>query len=174
VRNLKNLIVILGLLTSVGAWAGTEAKIAVVDIGKAIFATEVAKTRIDQLKANSDYAGLQAKYDSTTADLQALSKDAEGKSMTWSRDQMAEYQKKVEYLRADLQLTAQKLDSEIKSLQNGILQELQPKALESLKELVEEEKITLLLRADAVLVADPGLNLTAKLMERRNKKTKTK
>jgi len=170
VRNIKIVVVFLGLLLTGSALA--ETKIAVVDIGKAIFAAEVAKARSDQLKANSEYAALQAKYDSTTADMQALSKDAEAKSMTWSREQLAEYQKKIEYLRADLELTAKKLESEIKTLQNGIIQELQPKALEALKELVEEEKISLLLRADAVLVAEPGLNLTAKLTERLNKKTK--
>lgn len=169
-RNLKIATVMLALMFSGVVFADT--KIAVVDLGKAIFMADVAKKRVDELKAKSEYASLQAKYDSTAADMQALAKDAESKSMTWSREQQADYKKKIEYLRADLQLTAQKLDSEIKTLQNGILQELQPKALEALQELVKAEKIDLLLRSDSVLRAEPDLDITAKLTERLNKKTK--
>jgi outer membrane protein len=170
VRNLKFAMVFIALISSSAVFA--ETKMAVVDLGKAIFLSDVAKKRVEQLKSKSEYAALQAKYDSTAADMQTRAKDAESKSMTWSSDQKAEFKKTMEYLRADLQLTGQKLDSEIKSLQNGIVQELQPKAQEALQELVKAEKIDLLLRADAVILVEPKLDITAKLTERLNKKTK--
>jgi outer membrane protein len=147
-------------------------KIAVVDIAAAIFGSDIAQQRQKELKAQSEYASLQARYDSAAADIKALQKDAEGKSMTWSEDQKAEFQKKMEYLRADIELTARKLESEVRSLQNSIVRELQPKASEAIQELVTQEGVTVLLRADAVLMAKPELNLTAKLTERLNAKTK--
>jgi len=54
--------------------------------------------------------------------------------MTLSQEQAADYKKKMEYLRADMELVSRKLQAEIKELQNRIMQELQPKALEAIKE----------------------------------------
>jgi outer membrane protein len=90
--------------------------------------------------------------------------------MTLSQEKAAEYKKKMEYLRADMELVSRKLQAEIKALQNRIMQELQPKALESIKELVEEGEITLLLQRESVISATPDKDLTGKLVERLNKK----
>ncbi|MFA5494572.1 MAG: OmpH family outer membrane protein [Porticoccaceae bacterium] len=149
-----------------------ETKIAVVDLGAAIFSSEVAQKRQSELQAQSEYAALQAKYDSTAADLNALQKEAESKRLTWSQDEAAEFQKRMEYLRADIELTARKLEGEVRNLQNRIIKELQPKAQEALEELVKQENVTLLLRSEAVLLAEPQINLTGKLTERLNQKTK--
>jgi len=78
----------------------------------------------------------------------------------------------MEYMRADIELTARKLEGEVRGLQNSIVKELQPKALEALQELVKQESVDILLRSEAVLLADPQINLTAKLTERLNQKTK--
>ncbi len=169
-HNLKVALILLAALFSASVMA--ETKIAVVDLGAAIFGSDIAQSRQKELQGRSEYATLQAKYDSTAADIKALQKDAEAKSMTWSDDQKTEFQKKMEYLRADIELTARKLESEVRGLQNSIVRELQPKALEALQELVDQEGITVLLRSDAVLMAKPELNLTAKLTERLNSKTK--
>lgn len=164
-------LVLVAAIALISTTALAETKIGVVDLGAAIFGSEIAKSRQQELQKGSDYGQLQAKYDSTAADIKALQKNAEDKSMTWSEDQKVEYQKKMEYLRADIELTARKLESEVRGLQNSIVKELQPKALEALQELVTQEGITVLIRADAVLMAKPELNITAKLTERLNSKT---
>jgi outer membrane protein len=171
VRKLKPvLFFVLASLMTGSALA--ETKIAVVDLGAAIFSSEVAQKRQSELQAQSEYAALQAKYDSTAADLNALQKEAESKRLTWSQDEAAEFQKRMEYLRADIELTARKLEGEVRNLQNRIIKELQPKAQEALEELVKQENVTLLLRSEAVLLAEPQINLTGKLTERLNQKTK--
>ncbi len=169
-KNIKGLIfVFLGVLS---ASAMAADKVAVIDVGRAIFSSEFAKARLKQLQSKSEYASMQAKYDSTGADMKALQKEVESKRMTASADQMAEYQKKMEYLRADLELVARKLEGEIKNLQGTIMKEVQPKALEAIQELVKENGITLLLQREAVIFAPPETDLTAKLIERLNKKVK--
>ena len=168
-RKLKGVLLLVATLMSASVLA--ETKIAVVDLGAAIFGSDVAQKRQMELQSQSEYGALQAKYDSTAADIKALQKDAESKRMTWSEDQKTEFQKKMEYLRADIELTARKLESEVRGLQNSIVKELQPKALEALQELVTQEGITVLLRSDSVLMAKPELNITAKLTERLNAKT---
>ncbi|PCJ37807.1 MAG: hypothetical protein COA75_02660 [Cellvibrionales bacterium] len=155
---------------SFGALA--EENIAVIDVARAIFSTELAKQRQEEMQSESQFSSLQAKYDSVGADMQALQKEVEGKALTLSQEQAGEYKKKMEYLRADMELVSRKLQAEIKELQNRIMQELQPKAMESLKELVEEGKITLLLQREAVISASPEKDLTGKLVDRMNKKTK--
>ena len=149
-----------------------EGKIAVVDFGKAIFGSEVAKTRLKQVQGESDYAALQAKYENTVADMKALKQEVETKSMTWSAEQTSDAQKKMEFLRADLELTTRKVQAEQKALQSSIVQELKPKAGEALQELIKEEGIVLLINAEAVVTAAVELDLTSKLTDRLNQKTK--
>lgn len=168
-RNLKIMMFVLAGLLSASAMAE---KVAVVDVGRAIFAADFAKARLKQLQAKSEYASMQAKYDSTGADIKALQKEVESKRMTASKEQMVEYQKKMEYLNADIELVARKLEGEIKNLQGSIMKEAQPKALESIQELVKEEGVTLLLQREAVIFAPPEADLTAKLTDRLNKKMK--
>ncbi|MBK6961689.1 MAG: OmpH family outer membrane protein [Gammaproteobacteria bacterium] len=147
-------------------------KIAVVDIQRVIFTSDVAKARQKQLQAESEFVGLQAKYDSIAADVKALQKKIEAERDTMSQEQATENQKKMEYLRADYELVERKLRAEVQQLQGKIMEELQPKVQAALKELVDAEGITLLLQREAVIVADPGLDVTSKLLERLNAKTK--
>lgn len=148
-----------------------ESGIAVVDVARAIFSTEVAKQRQDEMQNGADFSIQQAKFDSLSADMKALQKEVGGKGMTLSQEQAAGYKKKMDYIRADLELVSRKIQTEIKELQNRILKELQPKALEAVKELVMEGKITLLLQREAVISADPAMDLTSKLIDRMNQKT---
>ena len=170
-RIAKILLLTLATLFAVTVTA-EEGKIAVVDFGKAIFGSEVAKARLKQVQAESDYAALQAKYENTVADMKALQKEVESKSMTWSSEQTAEAQKKMEFLRADLELTTRKVQAEQKALQSSIVQELRPKAGEALQELIKEESIVLLINAEAVVTVAVELDLTSKLTDRLNQKTK--
>lgn len=146
-------------------------KIAVVDIQRVIFTSDVAKARQKQLQAESEFVSLQAKYDSIAADVKALQKKIEAERDTMSQEQATENQKKMEYLRADYDLVERKLRAEVQQLQGKIMEELQPKVQAALKELVEAEGITLLLQREAVIVADPALDVTGKLLDRLNAKT---
>lgn len=170
-RIAKTLLFTLATLFAVTATAA-EGKIAVVDFGKAIFGTEVAKARLKQIESQSEYAALQAKYENTVADMKALKQEVETKGMTWSPEQTGEAQKKMEFLRADLDLITRKVQSEQKALQSSIVQELRPKAGEALQELIKEEGIVLLINAEAVVTVAVELDLTSKLTDRLNKKTK--
>jgi len=163
-------LLVLACVMSFGALA--EENIAVIDVARAIFSTELAKQRQEEMQSESEFSSLQAKYDSVGADMQALQKEVEGKALTLSQEQAGEYKKKMEYLRADMELVSRKLQAEIKELQKRIMQELQPKAMESLKELIEEGSITLLLQKEAVIFATPEKDLTGKLVDRMNKKAK--
>ncbi len=173
-RNLKVLclVVIASLVGTVSMASAAEDKIAVVDIARAIFSSDFAQARLKQAETSADFVGLKAKYESSTADLQSLAKEAETKRLTWSQEQAVGHQKKMEYAKADAELAGRKIQAEQQQLQQQIMQELGPKAQEALQEVVKEEGITILLRADAVMVAGPESNITGKVADRLNKKTK--
>lgn len=148
-----------------------EEKIAVVDMARAIFSSDVAQKRLKEAEASADFVAVKAKYESAAADLQALAKEAESKRMTWSQEQGAEHQKKMEYAKADAELAYRKIQSESQQLQQSVMQELGPRAKEALQEVVKERSVTVLLKADSVILYRPEIDITAAVSERLNQKT---
>ena len=171
--NMKALVVVV--LASLFAVAPVSAvaadKIAVVDIARAIFGSKAAQESLKQAEQSADFVALKAKYEGSAADLQALAKEAETKRLTWSQEQAAEHQKKMEYAKADAELAGRKIQGEQKQLQQRIMQQLGPKAQEALQEVIKEEGITILIRAESVLMSSPESNITAKVADRLNQKT---
>ncbi|MFQ3257001.1 MAG: outer membrane protein [Porticoccaceae bacterium] len=171
--NMKALVVVvlasLFVIAPVSAVAAD--KIAVVDIARAIFGSKAAQESLKQAEQGADFVALKAKYEGSAADLQALAKEAETKRLTWSQEQAAEHQKKMEYAKADAELAGRKIQGEQKQLQQRIMQQLGPKAQEALQEVIKEEGVTILLRAESVLMSSPESNITAKVADRLNQKT---
>jgi outer membrane protein len=171
VGNMKALVlVIVASLVSVGAVA--EEKIAVVDVARAIFGSNAAQESLRQAEQGADFVSLKAKYEGSAADLQSLAKEAESKRLTWSQEEAIAHQKKMEYAKADAELAGRKIQAEQKQLQQKIMQDLGPIAQQALQEVVTEEGVTILLRAESVMIAAPESNLTAKVADRLNQKTK--
>jgi outer membrane protein len=169
VRSLKVVIFSLVALMSVSAMA--ETKVAVLDFAQAVFKSDIAIKRIESLKSESNLATMQAEYDAKISDVKKLQKDAETNSMTWSAEQNADAQKKMEYFRADLELIGRKIQAEQKAVQQSILQEVQPLASKELEALVKEEGINILLHSDSTIWQDPSADITNKLIDRLNKVT---
>ena len=172
--NVKALVLVLvASLFAVAPLSAVAAeKIAVVDMVRAIFGSNAAQAKLKQAEQGADFVSLKAKYEGSAADLQALAKEAESKRLTWSQEQAVEHQKKMEYAKADAELAGRKIQAEQQQLQQSIMQELGPKAQEALQEVIAEEGVTILLRAESVMVASPESNLTAKVADRLNQKTK--
>lgn len=171
--NMKALVVVVlaSLFVVAPVSAVAAEKIAVVDIARAIFGSKAAQDSLKQAEQSADFVALKAKYEGSAADLQALAKEAESKRLTWSQEQSAEHQKKMEYAKADAELAGRKIQGEQKQLQQRIMQQLGPKAQEALQEVIKEEGVTILLRAESVMMSSPESNITAKVADRLNQKT---
>jgi outer membrane protein len=173
VGNMKALVVVVlvGLFVVAPVSAVAAEKIAVVDVARAIFGSKAAQESMKQADQRGDLVALKAKAEGSAADLQAMNKEAEGKRLTWSQEQAAEHQKKMSYAKADYDLAVQKIQGEQKQLQQEIMQDLGPKAQEALQEVIKEEGVTILLRAESVMMSSPESNITAKVADRLNQKT---
>jgi len=172
VRNLKAFVLLLvGVVSFSSVAVAAEDKIAILDVQQAMFASDYAQSRVKQSLESADFVALKAKAEGSAADLQAMSKEVEAKRLTWSADQAESHQKRMSYAKADYDLAVQKIQGEQKQLQQKILQDLSPTFQQALTEVIQEEGITLLLRAESVLSASAENNLTAKVVDRVNQKT---
>ena len=82
--------------------------------------------------------------------------------------QQAEAQKKMTTLRADIEHTTKKLQA----AQNDVVQQLGvevgPRVSKIVEELLKDEGIGLLLRAEAVMHANTAFNITSKVTDKLN------
>ena len=171
-RNLKAFVLLLvGVVSFSSVAVAAEDKVAILDVQQAMFASDYAQSRVKQSLESADFVALKAKAEGSAADLQAMSKEVEAKRLTWSAEQAEGHQKRMSYAKADYDLAVQKIQGEQKQLQQKILQDLSPTFQQALTEVIQEEGITLLLRAESVLSASAENNLTAKVVDRLNQKT---
>jgi outer membrane protein len=174
VGNVKAFILVLltGLFALTSVHVVAEDKVAVIDVNTAIFASAAAQARIKESVESADFVALKAKLDGASADFQALAKEAESKRLTWSQDEAAAHQKKMEYVKADAELASRKIQAEQQQLQQRVQQEFMPQLQVAIQEVVAEEGITVLIRQEAVIMAAPASNLTGKVIDRLNNPSK--
>lgn len=144
-------------------------KVVVFNAQGAIMASDVAQQRVKELQASVEFSSMQAKFESLKSDLQNLDKEGKTNGMTWSQEQIAAHNKKIEYKQADLQLAAKKLQAEQSAAIQSIMQEIAPKAQEILKQLITAEGIGLVLDNKAALFATAEYDITAKVTDQLNK-----
>jgi outer membrane protein len=166
-------VALISSLSMVASADSPPAKYAVVDARVAIFSSAAAQSALKSFEESADFIALKAKYESATADFQAMAKEAETKRLTWSQEELTEHQKKMSYVKADAELAIQKITTEQKQLEQRVLQGLAPLVEEALQEIVKEEGITVLLRAESVLLAAPETSITNKVADRIDAKSKT-
>ena len=167
------LTVILTVLISTNVSADQALmKIGIVAPDAAVFGTEYAQAEIKKTETNKEFTALKAKFDGLLEEMKELNSEIENKGMTWSADQNDDAQKKMGYLRDDIELIQKKLKSEQKALQSRIIKATEEKIQEALQELITEEKLTLLLRKEAASFGGEGVDYTNKLTNRLNEKMK--
>lgn len=167
--NFFGLVVLAAFLSFVSLSASAEtksSKIAVVDLRIAITSTEAGKSEIKAFKEGDNYISLKAKYESSAADLQGLVKELESKRLTWSPEELAEHQKKISYVKADVELAFQKITTEQNQLEQRIFNKLTPLLEESVQEIINEEDITILLRSDSLVFTSAETSITSKVADR--------
>lgn len=156
-------------LCMMSAVSFAETKIAVINPEGAILSTAVAKSRFEKLEKTADYAATKAKLDGISADFKALQESAKKDAATWSADKKEEVGKKIQGLQQDAQFNGQKLQKARQEAAEAIAQELGAKYQAALKQIVDAEKIGLLLGPQAAIFATPEYDITAKVTDLINK-----
>lgn len=159
--------ILLASLLFTGA-AVAQTKVAVVNIQAAIMSTEKATSKINALKTSSEYSQLQNSAESIRAEVQKMAEDAQKNGVTWSDEQKAEQQRKMNFKRSDFETAVKKLRAMEGQAVQDLQKELLPKAKTALEEVIKERKLDLVLDATSAVYAGANANLTEELVKRLN------
>lgn len=167
--NLTQKLVAAAALCMMSAVSFAEGKIAVINPEGAILSTAVAKAKFDKLEKTPDYAATKAKLDGISSDIKNLQEGYKKDGMTWSPEKKEESEKKMQSLTQDYQFNLKKLQTSRQEIAQAVGEELGQKYQAALKQVVDTDKIGLLLSPQAVLFATPDYDITAKVTDLINK-----
>ncbi|MCV6615313.1 MAG: OmpH family outer membrane protein [Cellvibrionaceae bacterium] len=146
-----------------------QGKIAVLDLQTAIIRTDAAQKELKDMRADAEYAALQAKGESLSSEMKALVEEMQTKGLTWSDERKAEQRKKMEFKQADLQLVSQKLKKEQAEVMQSLIRKHGAKANKYAEEVIKSGGYGLVLNAGAVQWADAAFDITSKVTDKLNK-----
>ncbi len=166
---MKALIATLAL--TMPALALAQGKIAVVNLQEAILQTDLAQKRLEAVSNQADFKADKAEFDKLKKELDELVKTFQKDAAVMSQEQQTSMRQKLASKQSDLEHVAGKLKQAEAGAGQALLQEMSPKVQEALRGLIASEGIGLLVRQEAVIHADAGYNLTAKLTDKLNQMT---
>lgn len=162
-------IVAAAALCMMSAACFAEGKIAILNPTGAVMATAAAKAKFDKLEKSADYAATKAKLDGLMADLKNLQASYQKDGMTWSAEKKAENEKKLQSLQQDYQFNLKKLQASQQEMAQQVMQETGSKLEAAVKQVIDAEKIGLVLNSQAAIHASAEYDITPKVTELLNK-----
>ena len=162
-KNLSQSWVVLVVLLLSSSTVFAEARIAVLNMERALLATKLSLQKQKALTESTDYKTLLEKFQLLQGDLKALGEEEVAKGMTWSNAQRAEYANTLKYKSDDYNLISKKLLSRRNNVIKVIKQALATHIEDVVTKVIEDEEISLLLNAKAAHFAAPGFDITEKV-----------
>lgn len=146
-----------------------QGKVVVLDLQAAVLNTDRAQASLESLEKNEDYAALRTRYQSLTSELQTFQEDAQKNGMTWSDEQKQEKQQEMRELREEYERTVQGLQGQRQQIMQAIMQQMGEQTESALEQIIEAEKIGLVLNSQSAFHASAEYDITDKLTEMLNK-----
>lgn len=163
--------VVLGIsVLLLSSLAFAQGKVVVLDLQAAVLSTDVAQQRLQQLENNQEYRALMTRYENLSSDLEALQKDVETNSMTWSEEQRTEKEAEAMKLRQDYEQVVQTLQNGRQRVMQAVMQQLGDRTRDVLAELIEAEKIGLVLNSQSAYHASAEYDITDRVTQLLNQK----
>jgi outer membrane protein len=159
---------LVALLFALPAVASAQGKIAVVNLQEAILQTDLAEKRLTEVRNQEDYKTDKAEFDRLKTEFEDLAKKFQKDAAVMSQEQQLAARKKLASKQADLEHVTGKLQQAEQAAGQGLLQEMSPRVQQVLRELITAEGIGLLLQQQAVIHADAGYSITAKVTDKLN------
>lgn len=165
-RVLTALIAVAAL--TLPALAAAQGKIAVVNLQEAILQSDRAQKELEAIRNQEDYRGDKEEFDRLQKELEELVQDFQKDAAVMSQEQQLAARKRLASKQSDLEHVAGKLQSAEQQAGQALLQQMSPMVQEVLQGLIQTEGIGLLLQRSAVIHADPGYSITAKVTDKLN------
>jgi outer membrane protein len=165
-------VLIAGLvLVLLPSLATAQGRIAVVNLEEAILQTDEAQQRLNALREAEDYRADKAELDRLQEEREGLIKEVQNDLAVMSAEQQQAARKRLANKNADLEHVLRKLQQAEQQLGQELLAEMTPKVQAVLRELIQSEGIGLLIQRSAVIHADNGYSITAKVTDKLNQQS---
>lgn len=167
----KSLLALFLCATFVPAvWAEDAVKIAVVDIQRAVFQTERAKSQLEALKQQEDFKENLKNIEELEKEYQGIVENYQKERAIMSAEKREEEERRILEKQQDIKYIASKLQQVQKEFGDKVMQEIGPDIQKVLQALVKEQNIGLLMRADtpAIISAGGAFDISDTVTERLN------
>lgn len=168
-KSLTLLIATVALSLPAIGWA--QGKIAIVDLQEAILQSDAAQQALEQVRTQRDYSEDKEEFDRIQDELESLVGEFQKDAAVMSQEQQMAARKRLASKQADLEHVTGKLQQAEQQAGQAILRQMSGEVQEILRDLIQSEGIGLLLQRQAVIHADPGYSITAKVTDRLNQAT---
>jgi len=159
-------LLLLGALAHSSVFASEN--IATVDLEGALRASNYSLKQYKALKSDLNYQKLIAQIKQTRQSLDQLQKESETKSLTWSDEQKQAHQQKGQAVYTELSSLADQQTTTRRRLDASIQKELAPKVEMIVNQIIDEKKIGLLIKAQAVYFRTVEFDITEELVKKLN------
>lgn len=161
----KTCVAAVSLVVASGALAE---KIAVLNPQQAMLETDLAKTRLKNLEAKSEFKSARAQAEKLDGELRSMVEAYQKDQSILSEEQRKAEEKKLKAKNSEREKAIEKLQKQQQPVAQGVMQELAPKYKEVVQAIIKEKGITLLMGPQGVLHADPSADITAEVTKRLN------
>ena len=152
------------------AQEAAASKVAVVNLRTAVLQTELAQSQLAELKKQDDFKSNMESIETLDAELKAMIETYQKDRAVMSAQKREEEEKRIVEKQKDLNYIASKLQQAQKEWTERSIEGQSQNLTRVLQNLVEEQGIGLLIRADtgAVLHTDSSYDISAQVTERLN------
>ncbi|WP_162844117.1 OmpH family outer membrane protein [Sinobacterium caligoides] len=145
-----------------------QGKIAVVNLEKAIFETQVAKTRMKTMQSSDDYKSSTAALKKLADEAKAMKARFDKDGAVMSKSQKEKLQGDFNSKMSDIQHEEAKLKKMGQAVYASVMRDMDGKVRTIMTEVVKKEKIGLLLDRQAAIHVDPEFDITSLITKRLN------
>ncbi len=165
-RQLKQLFLLIALCVSADTFA--QGNIGVINLEGAISVSNYSRQQYKVLQADANYKKLTNEAKKLQEELKGIQKEGEKKSLTWSDAQKQAHVKKGQEKLAQYN----RLGSQITAMRNQVAaqieQTLAPQIEKIVNDIIDEKKIGLLLKSQAVYFRNADFDITEEVVEKLN------
>lgn len=161
---------IISLLIVMFFHAGVSAQgnIGVINLEGAISVSNYSRQQYKLLQSDADYKKLASEIKSLEAELKSIQKEGAKKSLTWSQEQKQAHVKKGQAKLAQYNRLGGQLTNMRNAVAARVEKELAPKIEAIVNKVIEEKKIGLLLKSQAVFFRNADFDITEEVVKKLN------
>lgn len=159
--------VLIIIFCVIPAFAADIAKIGVVDFQRVLLESTAGKGVQEDIQTRGRQ--MEADLKQKGGDLEQLTDQFNRDAMVMSRDKREEKQRELEIKRYDFQTLQKKYQSEIREIENRMIEKLKTEIFKITEDLGQKEGYLLIIEQGAVVYSPAAIDITDKVIEEYNK-----